>query len=75
MKAYHSLPKGYQEIMQINLQKDKQTAKKVNIIASIVMVVLLVAGHLIIPIKELFNKEQFEASMLRLGVLFLAYFA
>ena len=75
VKAYHSLPEGYQEIMQINLQKDKQTAKKVNIIASIVMVVLLVAGLLIIPIKELFNKEQFEASMLRLGVLFLAYFA
>lgn len=44
VKAYHSLPEGYQEIMQINLQKDKQTAKKVNIIASIVMVVLLVAG-------------------------------
>ena len=75
MKAYHSLPEGYQEIMQINLQKDKQTAQKVNVIAGIIMIILLIIGHLIVPIKELFDKEQFDASMLRLGVLFLAYFA
>ena len=75
MKAYHFLPENYQEIMQINLQKDKQTAQKVNVIAGIIMIALLIIGHLIVPIKELFNEEMFAASLLRLGVLFLAYFA
>lgn len=75
LKAYHFLPENYQEIMQINLQKDKQTAQKVNIIAGIIMIALLIIGHLIVPIKELFNEEMFAASLLRLGVLFLAYFA
>ena len=75
LKAYHFLPENYQEIMQINLQKDKQTAQKVNVIAGIIMIALLIIGHLIVPIKELFNEEMFAASLLRLGVLFLAYFA
>ena len=75
LKAYHFLPENYQEIMQINLQKDKQTAQKVNVIAGIIMIALLIIGHLIVPIKELFNEEMFAASLLRLGALFLAYFA
>ena len=75
MKAYQSLPEGYQEILQINLQKDKQTALKINIGGGITMFILLVIGSLIVPIREFFSMDFSGGTLLKIGVLLLGYIA
>ena len=75
MKAYQALPEGYGEKMQINLQKDKKTALKVNVGAGVAMAVLAVIGHLIVPIREALDVEPMGEYFLRLAVLVLGYAA
>ena len=57
MRAYQSLPEGYKQILEINLQKDKKTALKVNAIALAVFFVFGVIGHLIVPIWSSLKAE------------------
>ena len=38
MRAYQTLPEGYRQILQIDLQKDKKTALQVNVGGSIAMI-------------------------------------
>lgn len=73
MKAYADLPEEYREVFQINLQKDPKTASKVNIGAGIVMIVMILLGNFFIPISELYEAGSFWDTMIRLGVLLLAY--
>ena len=73
MKAYHSLPDGYREIFVMNLQDDKRTAAKINIGGMIAMILVIAAGHFIVPIKEFFNMESLSTYFIRLGVLLAAY--
>ena len=75
MKAYQTLPEGYRETFQINLQKDKKTSLKVNIGGSIAMVVLLLAGHFIVSIRTFLDMESMGAYFLRLFILLLGYVA
>ena len=75
MKAYQALPEGYGEKMQINLQKDKKTALKVNVGAGVAMAVLAVIGHLIVPVREALDVEPMGEYFLRLAVLVLGYAA
>ena len=75
MKAYAELPEGYVEKFQINLQKDPETAKKVNIGGGIVMMVMILAGNFHIPITKMFGDGSFSDFLLRLGVLILSYTA
>ena len=58
MKAKEILPEGYQEILSIDLQKDKKLAKIVNGLAAIIMVVMGVAMHFVVPISTLFDMSQ-----------------
>ncbi|MBQ1467531.1 MAG: DUF3267 domain-containing protein [Solobacterium sp.] len=73
MKAYQTLPEGYREILQINLQKDKKTALKINLIAVVVMILLFVLGHFIVPITEFQNNESLSTYFIQVGVILLGY--
>ena len=73
MKAYHSLPDGYREIFVMNLQDDKRTAAKINIGGMVAMILVIAAGHFIVPITEFFNMESLSTYFIRLGVLLAAY--
>jgi len=52
MNACTTLPEGYKEFLSIDLQKDTKTAGKVNGLALGIAVLLLIPGHLIVPITE-----------------------
>lgn len=55
MKAVRTLPEGYQEIFTIDLQKDKKTALKVNLLAVLIGVCLAVPMHFLVPIPTAFG--------------------
>lgn len=57
MKAYESLPEGYEEICSIDLQKNKKTAVFVNVFALAICLVLAVPMHFFVPITSLFSFE------------------
>ena len=75
MKAYQTLPEGYREILQINLQKDKKTALKINLAATIVMILLFVLGHFIVPVTEFFAMDSLSTYLLQMSVMLLGYVA
>lgn len=51
----HQLPEGYKEIYRLNLQKDKKKAILLNLLSLIIGVIMLIAGHLIVPMSTVFN--------------------
>ena len=55
MKAVRTLPEDYQEIFTIDLQKDKKTALKVNLLAVLIGVCLAVPMHFLVPISTAFG--------------------
>lgn len=67
MKAVANLPDGYNEIYSLNLQKDKKTALKVNLLAVAIAVFLAVPMHFYIPVTALLSMEKgFAAYIIRL---------
>ena len=75
MKAYHVLPDGYEEKLQMNLQKDKKTSMKINIGAFVLTFLLILAGNFIVPIYVFVEADTTLEFALRIGVLLLAYLA
>ena len=73
MKAVQTLPEGYREILQINLQKDKKTALKINLGATVVMILLFVLGHFIVPITEFHYMDSLSTYFIMVGVMLLGY--
>ena len=71
MKAYQSLPEGYQEVLTIDLQKDKKTSYKVNGAALAIGLILLGIGHLIVPIQEALSGSEYH--QIAIIVCFLLY--
>ena len=57
----------------MNLQEDKKTAAKINIGGMVAMILVIAAGHFIVPIREFFNMESLSTYFIRLGVLLAAY--
>ena len=55
MKSCVELPEGYEEILSIDLQKDKKLALLVNGLAILIAVPLAVIGLLIVPVSVLFD--------------------
>ena len=51
LKTVHVLPDGYHKTLEINLQKDKKTAMHVQVGGGIAMLVILLLGLLIVPIR------------------------
>ena len=75
MKAYQSLPEGYKKVLHLNLQKDRKAAAKINFGGMMVMLIVLVIGHFIVPIREFFDMEPLSAYFIRLFVLVIGYIA
>lgn len=59
MNAFPTLPEGYEEKTVIDLQKDTKAAGTVNGLALITAVLLLVPGHLLVPLPAAWNALRF----------------
>jgi len=57
MKAIQALPSGYQEIFEVNLQKNKKIAFLLNAFAVMIMVAMAVPMHFYVPITTLFDMQ------------------
>ncbi len=70
-----TLPEGYEELFQMNLQKDKKTALLINAMAIVIMLLFGLLGHFcVVPFQTLFDMEQgVGIYFLRLGVLIVGY--
>ena len=75
MKAFQSLPEGYKEILQVNMQEDKNTAGKISAVGIIMMAVVIFIGHFIVPIRKFFDMSSMSGFFIRLGVLIISYIA
>lgn len=70
MKALNTLPDGYSQIYEIDLQKNKKKLLLVNGIAFIISVLMIVPMCFYIPITELFSfREGMAQYLIRFGVL------
>lgn len=70
MKAFESLPEGYREIYDIDLQKDKKTALFVNLLALAIAALLVIPMLFVVPISSLFSMENGMGNyFLRFGAL------
>ena len=58
MKAFDSLPEGYEEIYSIDLQKNKKIALFVNFLAVIIAVLLIVPMAFLVPVSTLFDMQK-----------------
>ena len=58
MHSFRELPLGYKEHLQIDLQKNKKLALRVNVISTVIMLAMMAAGHfLMVPIWTLVIDE------------------
>ena len=70
MKAFESLPEGYREIYDVDLQKDKKTALFVNLLALAIAALLVIPMLFVVPISSLFSMENGMGNyFLRFGAL------
>ena len=58
MKSFESLPSGYSQVMEVNLQKNKKVAFMVNGAAVLVMVVMFVVANFFVPVSIVFDMVQ-----------------
>ncbi len=71
MKAISNLPKGYENIYTVNLQKDKKTSLFVNLFSILIGILMVVLMHFIIPVFLLFDmSEGLKNYLIRFAVLF-----
>lgn len=69
-KAVSELPKGYRQILHIDLQKDKKLVVLVNVLAVIIALAFAIPMHYYVSIDSLFDMSQgIWAWALRYGVL------
>lgn len=74
VKTTMQLPEGYTLLEHIDLQKDKKLMITVNALALGVMLLLVVMGHLFVPISRLYTTEDGVGMMwLRMAVLIAGY--
>ena len=74
MKTVQILPEGDSEIYKLDLQKDKETALRVNTIAFAIAAVLAVPMHFVVPISTLFDMTGgLGRYLVRFGALILLY--
>ncbi len=69
MNAVEQLPDGYGERVKIDLQKNKTEALLVNGLALVIMLVLIVIGHLIVPVQALLRLGITKLLLMVIGVL------
>ncbi len=75
MHSYKSLPAGYTELFQLDLQKNKHDAVVVNVLAVILALVFAVIMHLFVPATEILHDLDAKDNtyFLKLMVLLVAY--
>lgn len=74
MKSVQTLPEGYSEIYNVNLQKDKKAALLVNAVALVISLILAVPMHFVVPISTLFDMtDGLGRYLIRFGALILFY--
>ncbi len=70
MKALNALPDGYNQIYEIDLQKNKKTALLVNALALVIAALMVVLMNFCVPYSTLFSFEEgLTQYFLRFGVL------
>lgn len=69
MNAVEQLPDGYGERVKIDLQKNKTEALLVNGLALVIMLVLIVIGHLVVPVQALLRLGITKLLLMVIGVL------
>ena len=69
MNAVKQLPDGYGERVKIDLQKNKTEALLVNGLALVIMLVLIVIGHLVVPVQALLRLGITKLLLMVIGVL------
>ena len=57
MKAFEILPDGYNQIYEIDLQKNKKMSLLVNVLALLMAALMIVPMHFYIPITTLFDMQ------------------
>ena len=71
-RAFSSLPDGYSEAYEIDLQKNKKQALIVNIGALVIMLVMVVVALIFKPIEiDIFDTDSLLSFLLNLGIAFL----
>ena len=75
MHSYKSLPAGYTELFQLDLQKNKHDAVVVNVLAMILALVFAVIMHLFVPATVILHDLDAKDNtyFLKLMVLLAAY--
>ena len=70
MRSYKTLPEGYEQIYEIDLQKNKKLSLWVNLLAILIAVIMAVPAHFAVPISTLFSMEQgMKRYLIRFAVL------
>ena len=70
VKSRADLPKNYREIWSLDLLNDKKELVRVNGFGGALMVLLLLLGHILVPVSALFDLENgFLPYALRFGVM------
>ena len=69
MNSVEQLPDGYGERIKIDLQKNKTEALLVNGLAFVIMLVLIVIGHLVVPVQALLRLGITKLLLMVIGVL------
>jgi hypothetical protein len=73
MKSYMELPEGYQEILHIDLQKDKKLMLIVNVLAAIIGVIMVVPAAGFIPLTTLFDYSDVMSTLPKVFVMCLGF--
>ena len=77
MKAVNTLPEGYNQIYEIDLQKDKKMSLIVNGLAVLITVLMAIPMHFIVPFTTIYNYDetsaQFYTRLLVFMVLIVVY--
>lgn len=74
MKSFQTLPEGYSEIYNVNLQKDKKIALLINFVGLVISLILAVPMDFVVPISTLFSMDNgFAAYCIRFGALIALY--
>lgn len=70
MKAVENLPSGYNEIYNIDLQKNIKMSILVNLLAVLISILMIVPMHFVIPIFSMFSmKTGTKNYLLKIGIL------
>ena len=69
MNSVEQLPDGYGERIKIDLQNNKTEALLVNGLALVIMLVLIVIGHLVVPVQALLRLGITKLLLMVIGVL------